>query len=256
MGGLDFQIPKVGQGVVGSPANTTVNNHPTLGVLGGEPSGRPGPNAVVTLSRRLGVVDGRIHHMRFSSNNLSRGLDGGHPYPSVPEVRVRQTPAGLDFGSGTNVGRRRHICPVGFPSSLEPGVAQSPVAPDSPRPQVGAVAVAQAHHGVQALVAAVPEGHPRQEMGGASAVGGRQPRRSKISGAAFPHLRSGLWHAHRLRGAWKEEAQVLIAHLNTATLSRYHSGFKALVRLGVQTGVIPALLEPSVFLAPRILTVQ
>ena len=42
---------------------------------------------------------------------------------------------------------------------------------------------------------------------------------------------------------------MLISDLNTATLSRYHAGFKTLVRLGVWTGSIPARLEPSVFLA-------
>ena len=167
---------------------------------------RTKPHAVVTLPRRLGVLGGRVYHAKFPTNNLSRGLDGGHPHQSMPKVRVRQAPAGRDLFDGTDKSWRRHICPAGVPTGMGPGVAQPRVALDTTGPQVSSQLPGRSsppsgsHHGVQALVAAVPEGRPRQEMDGASTPGGlRQPRGSRSTRPAFPHLRSYLWHGITMR---------------------------------------------------------
>ena len=156
-------------------------------------------------------------HCCCKNRDFSAGIGSVvEKFSGMPEVRVRQAPAGLDLGGRAVASGRRHLCPDGVPSGPEPRVAQPPVAPDPTRPQISTQLLRRdsppggPHHGAQALVTEVPEGRPRQEMDGTSALGGlRQPGGSGNSRPAFPHLRCCLWHAHRLRGASKEEAQVL-----------------------------------------------
>ena len=121
---------------MGSPANSKVNHHPSLGPLRIKPSGRAESDTLVAFSRRLGVQAGQVYHERFSTNNLPRRLDGGRPHESMPPVRVRQAPAGLNLFNGSDSSGRRHLCLVSVPTGVEPGVAQPPMAPDTTRPQI------------------------------------------------------------------------------------------------------------------------
>ena len=139
---------------------------------------------------------------------------------------------------------------------MGPGLAQPAVAPDPTRPQIGTQlprrgsSPSGSHDGAQALVATAPESRVREKVDGAVALGGlRLPGRSGSAGSPLPPLRAFLWQAHRPQGASKEEAQVLISGLNTATLSRHHAGFKAFVRFGARAGPIPVRLGPEVFLS-------